>query len=410
LARAFQKPCNPRTIQDRALMRMDTAHRIDRDFVVGLLEDMVATNSVNPTLGRGPGESALSDLIYDALSSIGDLEVRRQSVADGRSNVIAVLRGSSGGRSLMLNGHMDTVGVDGMTIDPFKPFVENGRLHGRGACDMKGALAAMIGALKALVKSESRLHGDLVFSAVVDEEYKSVGIKKLVEEYRADAAVVGEPTEMRVATTHKGFVWIEIEIKGKAAHGSVPEKGVDAIVHAAKVVSRVEKLQENLGTRVHPLLGAPKIHMSTIAGGTDWSIVPEHCLLRLERRTLPGESAASVTDEIEDVLRSIKQQDANLNATCRSPYDMPPLETREDEKIVQLLQQTLVAVTGKETSIIGLPYWTDGALLAQLASIPTCIFGPGDIGVAHSADEYISVEDVLDSAEIYRSIAERFCA
>lgn len=391
-------------------MRMDTAHRTDRDFVVGLLKDMVATNSVNPTLGRGPGESALSDLIYDRLSSIGDLEVRRQPVADGRSNVIAVLRGSGGGWSLMLNGHMDTVGVDGMTVDPFKPSVENGRLHGRGACDMKGALAAMIGALKALVKSEPRLPGDLIFSAVVDEEYKSVGIRKLVEEYRTDAAVVGEPTEMKVATTHKGFVWIEIEIKGKAAHGSVPEKGVDAIVHAAKVVSRVEKLQEKLGTRVHPVLGAPKIHTSTIAGGTDWSIVPEHCLLRLERRTLPGESAASVMDEIDGVLRTIKQQDANFNARARSPYDMPPLETRRDEKIVQILQQALFEVTGTEAPIIGLPYWTDGALLAQLASIPTCIFGPGDIGVAHSADEYISLEDVLDSAEVYRGIAQRFCS
>jgi len=388
-------------------MRMDTAHRTDRDFVVGLLKDMVATNSVNPTVGRGPGESALSDLIYDRLSSIGDLEVRRQPVADGRSNVIAILRGSGGGRSLMLNGHMDTVGVDGMTIDPFKPFVEDGRLHGRGACDMKGAIAAMIGAVKVLVKS--RLHGDLVFSAVVDEEYESAGVRKLVEEYRTDAAVVGEPTEMKVATTHKGFVWIEIEVKGKAAHGSVPEKGVDAILHAAKVVSRVEKLQENLGTRVHPLLGPPKIHMSTIAGGTDWSIVPDRCLLRLERRTLPGELAASVMDEIKGVLQTIKEEDANFNATARSPYDMPPLETQRDEKIVQLLQQTHVELTGKEAPIIGLPYWTDGALLAKLASIPTCIFGPGDIGVAHSADEYISVDDVLNSAEVYRGIAQRFC-
>ena len=310
----------------------------------------------------------------------------------------------------MLNGHMDTVGIDGMTIEPFKPFIENGILHGRGACDMKGALAAMIGAVRSLVDSRSKLRGDLIFSAVVDEEHKSVGIKKLVEKYGADAAVVGEPTEMKVATAHRGFVWIEVETRGKAAHGSVPEKGVDAIVHAAKVVSRLERLQEKLGARVHPLLGTPRIHTSTIAGGTDWSIIPERCVLRLERRTLPGESAASVISEIEEILQGIKQEDSNFNATARSQYDMPPLETGSNEQIVQLLQQTLLEVTGKGAPVVGLPYWTDGALLAKLASIPTCIFGPGEIGVAHSADEYIRVEDVVDSAEVYRGIAQRFCS
>lgn len=389
---------------------MDTAHRIDRDFVVGLLKDMVATNSVNPTLGRGPGESALSDLIYDGLSSIGDLEVRRQYVADGRSNVIAVLRGSGGGRSLMLNGHMDTVGVDGMTIDPFKPSVENGRLHGRGACDMKGALAAMIGALKALVDSGSRLRGDLIFTVVADEEYKSIGTTKLVEECTADAAIVGEPTEMKVATAHKGFVWIEVEIKGRATHGSVPEKGVDAIAHAATIVSKLETLQERLGTFVHPFLGSPKIHMSTIEGGTGWSIVPERCVLRLERRTLPGESTASAVSEIKEILQGIKHEKTDFNASVRISHDQPHLETATTEPIVQLLQETLVGFTGRDTPLIGVPYWTDGALLSKLASIPTCIFGPGDIGVAHSADEYINVDDVIDSAEVYLRIGERFCS
>ena len=389
---------------------MGTGQSIDRDFIVGLLKDMVATNSVNPTVGRGLGESAVSNLIFDRLASIGGLEVRRQSVADGRSNVIAILRGSGGGRSLMLNGHMDTVGIDGMTIEPFKPFVENGMLHGRGACDMKGALAAMIGAVRSLLDSRLKLRGDLVFSAVVDEEYKSLGIKKLVEEYRADAAVVGEPTEMKVATAHKGFVWIEVETKGKAAHGAVPEKGVDAIVHAAKVVSRLEKLQEKLEARVHPLLGTPKIHTSTIQGGADWSIVPEHCVLRLERRTLPGESTASVIGEIEETLQSIKKETIDFSATARSPYDMPPLEIAQAQPIVRLLQQALAETTGRGTPIIGVPYWTDGALLSKLASIPTCIFGPGDIGVAHSANEYVSVQDVLDSAEVYRRIVQRFCS
>jgi len=389
---------------------MHTSEGVDGAFVVDLLKDTVGTNSVNPTVGRGPGESAVADLIYDRLTSIGGLEVRRQPVGDRRSNVIAILKGSGGGRSLMLNGHMDTVGIDGMIVEPFKPFIENGKLHGRGACDMKGALAGMMGALKSLVDSGSELRGDLIFTAVADEEYRSIGTKKLVEEYRADAAIVGEPTEMKTAITHKGFVWIEVEIKGKAAHGSVPEKGVDAIAHAAKVVSGLERLQKRLATRTHPLLGSPKVHTSTIQGGTDWSIIPERCVLRLERRTLPGELVSSVMSEIDEILQDIKRNNRDLEATARSPYDMPPLETAPTELIVQLLQQAVAKVVGREMPITGVPYWTDGALLSKLASIPTCLFGPGDIGVAHSADEHVSVKDVLDSTYVYRTIAQTFCS
>jgi acetylornithine deacetylase len=391
-------------------MDMDPASGIDRSYILDMLKELVATNSVNPTVGRGPGEAAIAWLLRDRLNSIGVLKVRTQPVADGRSNVIGILKGSGGGRSLMLNGHMDTVGVDGMTIDPFKPSIQNGLLHGRGACDMKGALAAMIGAVKSVIDSRMKLRGDLIFSAVVDEEYKSIGIKKLVQEYKADAAIVGEPTNMRVATAHKGFVWIEIEVKGKAAHGSVPEKGIDAIAHAAKIISATERLERELGSKVHPLLGTPKIHASTIQGGTDWSIIPERCVLRLERRTLPGETLKSAMIEIEEILKTIKQENTDFNAVARSPYDMPPLETPESERIVQLARQALAKRTGTEAAVIGVPYWTDGALLSTLASIPTCLFGPGDIGVAHSADEYITIESVVNSAHVYSSIIEGYCS
>ena len=392
------------------MIGMDWAGVIDETYTVDLLKELVATNSVNPNVGNGPGEAAIGKLLRDRLDSIGGLEVRTQPVAEGRSNVIATMKGLGGGRSLMLNGHTDTVGVDGMTIDPFKPSIQNGLLHGRGSCDMKGALAAMIAAMKAVADSGTRLRGDLVFSAVVDEEYKSLGIKKLVQEFRTDAAIVGEPTAMKVATAHKGFVWIEIEVKGKAAHGSVPEKGVNAIAHTAKIVSATEKLARDLGSKVHPLLGTPKIHTSTIQGGTHWSIIPEHCVLRLERRTLPGETPKSVMAEIEEILHTIKQENANFNAVARSPYDMPPLETAESERIVQLTQQALAETTGTEAAVIGVPYWTDGALLSALGSIPTCIFGPGDIGVAHSADEYIALDSVLNSARVYSSIIQRYCS
>ena len=383
---------------------------IDRAFVLDLLNDLVATNSVNPDVGKGPGESSLSNLLLERLSVVSDLEVRQQHVTGDRSNVVAVLRGSGGGRSLMLNGHMDTVGVEGMSIEPFRPVLRDGFIHGRGTCDMKGAIAAMIGAAKSLSRSESKLRGDLTLSFVVDEEHLSLGITKLVEEYKADAAIVGEPTDMRIATAHKGFVWIEIEMKGRAAHGSVPEKGIDAIVHAAKVVNRLNELQDQLRARGHPLLGTPKIHTSTIQGGTHWSIVPDRCVLRLERRTLPGETTALVMKEIEELLDSVRVEDVNFNGEARKIFERPPLETAPNEPIVQTLQQTITEATGTDQSPVGVPYWTDGAILSHSASIPTCLFGPGNIGVAHSPDEYVNEQDVLQAAEIYRSIAGKFCA
>ncbi len=389
---------------------MVPSNTIDHEFVVDLLKDLVATNSVNPTVGRGRGELEISNLIYDRLMSIGGLEVHKQSVSDSRSNLIAILRGSSQGRSLMLNGHMDTVGTERMVIEPFSPIVENDRLHGRGSCDMKGAIAAMIGSAKCLVDSRSKLRGDLVLAFVVDEEYVSVGMKKLIEEYKADAAIVGEPTGMKVATAHKGFVWIEVETRGKAAHGSVPEKGVNAIAHTAKVISGLDTLQQKLTARTHPLLGTPKVHASIIEGGTDWSIVPDRCVLRFERRTLPGESVQSVMTEIQGILHKIKLENPGFEAVARDIYNMPPLETASGEPIVDLLCRTVSEVIGEEQTPIGVPYWTDGALLSSSASIPTCIFGPGDIGVAHSADEYVRLGDVLNSAEVYRRISGQFCS
>ena len=383
--------------------------QIDGAFVEKVLQDLVATNSVNPDVGKGPGETSLSNLLFEQLTNIGRLEVFKQPVTEERANVVAILRGTGGGRSLMLNGHMDTVGVDGMTIEPFRPVVEGGLLHGRGACDMKGAIAAMIGTAKSLAESKSKLRGDVTFSFVVDEEHLSVGIEKLVKEYGADAAIVGEPTNMEIATTHKGFLWIEVEFKGKAAHGSVPEKGVDAIVHAAGLVSRLGELQDALGTITHPLLGSPKIHASKVEGGTHWSIVPDRCVLRLERRTLPGETVNSVMEEIHRLLDSVKQRYPNLDANARHVFERPPLETLPTEPIVEELKRVVLDVTKTNAHIVGVPYWTDGAVLAQSGLIPTCIFGPGDIRVAHSPDEYVDVEDVVRAGEIYGNVVQRFC-
>ena len=381
---------------------------IDRDYLVRLLKKLIEIQSVNPHVEGGAGEVEISNFIADHLESVG-MEVNTQDVVDDRFNVIGVLRGRGGGRSLMMNGHTDTVGGKGMTIEPFKPFIEDDNMHGRGACDMKGPLAGMITAVKALVDSGVKLGGDLFISAVVDEEYKSIGTQRLIREYRSDAVIVGEPTNLQIGIAHKGFIWLEIETRGKAAHGSVPEKGIDAIAKMAKIISRLSTLEESYAEKRHNLVGFPKIHTSMIQGGSEWSIVPDFCRLRLERRTVPGETSSMVTDELDQFLDELSREDPMLSAKIKKIFEGSPMEIAASEAIVKKLQLAVREVKKIEPKMVGAPYWTDAALFVNNAAIPACLFGPGDIGLAHSANEFIKISEVVDSAKIYALTAQTFC-
>jgi len=381
---------------------------IDRDYLVRLLKKLIEIQSVNPHVEGGAGEVEISNFIADHLESVG-MEVNTQDVVDDRFNVIGVLRGRGGGRSLMMNGHTDTVGGKGMTIEPFKPFIEDDNMHGRGACDMKGPLAGMITAVKALVDSGVKLGGDLFISAVVDEEYKSIGTQRLIREYRSDAVIVGEPTNLQIGIAHKGFIWLEIETRGKAAHGSVPEKGIDAIAKMAKIISRLSTLEESYAEKRHNLVGFPKIHTSMIQGGSEWSIVPDFCRLRLERRTVPGETSSMVTDELDQLLDELSREDPMLSAKIKKIFEGSPMEIAASEAIVKKLQLAVREVKKIEPKMVGAPYWTDAALFVNNAAIPACLFGPGDIGLAHSANEFIKISEVVDSAKIYALTAQTFC-
>jgi len=282
-------------------------------------------------------------------------------------------------------------------------------MHGRGACDMKGPLAGMITAVKALVDSGVKLGGDLFISAVVDEEYKSIGTQRLIREYRSDAVIVGEPTNLQIGIAHKGFVWLEIETRGKAAHGSVPEKGIDAIAKMAKIISRLSTLEESYAEKRHNLIGFPKIHTSMIQGGSEWSIVPDFCRLRLERRTVPGETSSMVTDELDQLLDELSREDPMLSAKIKKIFEGSPMEIAASEAIVKKLQLAVREVKKIESKMVGAPYWTDAALFVNNAAIPACLFGPGDIGLAHSANEFIKISEVVDSAKIYALTAQTFC-
>jgi acetylornithine deacetylase len=357
-----------------------------------LLADLVRIESVNPALvPGGSGEEDVARFVAEWLERAG-LEVELYDVAPGRPNVVAVARGSGGGRSLLLNAHTDTVGVEAME-HPFEPVVRDGRLHGRGSYDMKGGLAAAMDAAAAV--ASAGLHGDVIVAAVVDEELASAGTESLVERVRADAAIVTEPTELRVAVAHKGFVGWEIETAGRAAHGSRPDLGVDAIARMGPVLVRVDELAATLAAGAgHPLLGPGSVHASTVEGGQEFSSYPARCLLKGERRTIPGETAELVEREL---LELAGEADARV-VIARDPFEVPATEP-----LVELL-----CLHAGEREPVGVPFWADSALLAA-AGIPTVLFGPRGEG-AHARDEWVDLESVERCARAIEAVARELCA
>lgn len=369
-----------------------------------LLRDLVAIDSVNPSLVPGArGEAEAAACLASALRDIG-LDVTVSEVAPGRPNVVGVLEGAQPGPSLMLCGHLDTVGVEGMT-EPFTPVERDGRLYGRGAQDMKSGMAACAGAA-ALLAGEGLSRGRLIVAGVVDEEYASVGAEALVRDWRADAAVITEPTDLSVAVAHKGFAWLELQTYGKAAHGSRPDEGRDAILAMGRVLGVLERFDQELRARpTHPLLGSGSLHASTISGGTEASMYPAHCRLFVERRTLPGEDGARALHEVEQMLAVLRQNDPEFTADVRlvverSAYDL-------DER-AELPQQLIVAgrARGLEARVTGMTYWTDAAILGA-AGIPTVLFGPRGAGL-HSPVEYVELASVDECAYTLAALARQF--
>ena len=295
------------------------------DPTLELLRDLVAIDSVNPSLVPGAaGEREVARAVAEALRAAG-LQVEVTDAAPGRPNVVGVLDGMAPGRSLMFCGHLDTVGVAGMAA-PFDPIEREGRLYGRGAQDMKGGVAAMIGAARELAERGLPV-GRLIVAAVADEEHASLGAEALVQRWRADAAVVTEPTDMAVAVAHKGFAWVDIVVEGQAAHGSRPSEGRDAILRMGRVLARLEALDRGLQARPpHPLLGAASLHASIVEGGRELSSYPDRCRLQMERRTVPGEAPDAAAAEVEAILTALRRDDATFVASAHVPFSRPPYQ------------------------------------------------------------------------------------
>lgn len=374
------------------------------DAITQLLADLVAIDSVNPQLvSGGAGELAIARFIAGWLANAG-LEVQLDDVQPGRPNVIATARGAGGGQTLLFNGHIDTVGVAGMDT-PHQPRIAGNRLYGRGAYDMKGGVAACMLVMAEIAKR--RLRGDVIFTAVVDEEYAGAGTIDVATKLRADAAIIAEPTELELVIAHKGFVWFEIETQGAAAHGSIPG-AVDAIGQIGPVLVELNALNRRLLAHpTHPQLGSGSLHASLISGGQELSSYPQRCVLALERRTIPGETPAQVEAELAAIIRKLAIDDPRLNAAIRRGVDRAPMETDPAAPVPQLIQRHAAGVLGREVPLVGVPYWTDAASLAQ-QGIPTVLFGACGAG-AHALEEWIDLDSLRQTIEIYLRVATEFC-
>jgi acetylornithine deacetylase len=374
--------------------------------VAELASQLVAIESINPdVVAGGSGELALARFVAEWCERAG-LDTTLTELRPGRANVVAIARGSGGGRSLVLNAHMDTVGVAGMT-DPFVPRLENGRLYGRGAQDMKGSLAACM--LAAVEAKRRRLRGDVIVTGVADEEFASIGTEAIAAGVRADAAIVTEPTDMQVAVAHRGFVHLEVEVEGRAAHGSRPEIGIDAIAKMGRVLVGIVELDKRLRSApTHPRLDSGSVHASLIEGGQEFSSYPARCALQAERRTIPGESAELAEQELREIVERAGAGDPDFRADVRAPISREPFEVAEDAEIVESVRRHATRVLGSSPAIVGVPFWADSALLAS-AGISTVVFGPSGEGL-HSEVEWVDVASLEQCVEIYSAVAAEFCA
>lgn len=382
---------------------------IDEAFVTETARDLVRIESVNPSLDPGgSGEEEIADHTADLLERLG-LEVQRDEPEPGRPSVIGRLPGRGDGPSLMLNAHYDTVGVEGMEA-PFAAEVRDGKLFGRGAYDMKGSLAACLGAVRALREGGVALAGDLWITAVADEEHASLGTRALLERWapgeRPDAAVVTEPTGLRPCVAHKGFVWMEVSTRGRAAHGSKPELGVDANLRMGHVLSEIARLVDELAARpVHPLLGPPSLHVGTLRGGSGISTYAAACRLELERRTLPGETGEQVLAEVRDALDRARERHG-FEPELEHRLTRAPFETDADAPVARALRDSLSAM-GLDAEPTGETPWMDSALLAE-AGIDTVVVGPSGQG-AHAAEEWVDLGSLARLAEVLVRTSTAYC-
>ena len=364
------------------------------NYLVRTLSDLVRINSINPAFSNGTtNEREIAEYLTRAFADLG-MDVNRYEPEPGRVSVVGRRAGTGGGRSLMLNGHIDTVAVDEMA-DPFSAEIRGNRMYGRGAYDMKGGIAACMAAVEGL--GDEPLAGDVLIAAVADEEVASIGMSAVLQHHRTDGAIVTEPTELAVCLACKGFSWIEIETEGRAAHGSRFDLGIDANMRMGRVLVALEELERALRARPpHALVGPPSLHVATLHGGTGASTYAATCKAVIERRMLPAETEAAVLAEIQEII-----------ARARPLLTRGGFEARPDAPIVRALMDTATRHLGAKPPIMGAGYWMDAALIAH-AGIDTVNIGAIGAG-AHAAEEWVDLDSVAQVAAILADTARAFC-
>ncbi|MCE5207150.1 MAG: M20 family metallopeptidase [Chloroflexi bacterium] len=393
-------------------LRTELENRLDVKDVVDVASALVSIESHRDAPGR---ERPCAEKIAEIFTRWG-MQPQIVNVIDERPNVYCHLTGSGGGKTLMLNGHIDTVPAYQMTIPPFQPYEDKGLLYGRGTVDMKGALACMMTAMRILRDLGVPLKGDVIFAAVINEEDRSEGTEFLVRNGpTADRCVVGEPTGMEIMVGHRGLEWLEFEFIGVAAHGGTPHKGVNAISKAARFIRRVEdQLMPELAKRVHPIIGPAVMNFGVIRGGTQPSSVADRCILQMDRRWIPQETLEQVLGDYRQILRQMEDEDPTFKCTMTrmesnmATMDHYPMEIALDDPLVTGLQSILKDM-GIQPKISAFGGWTDASLISNFAHIPTTVFGPGDLSVAHSRCEYVPVEELRLSTIAYALLAADIC-
>lgn len=369
---------------------------------IAILKDLVQISSVNPTLVRdGVGEREIVRYLSE-LFRLEGIQSEVQIIGTDRFSLIARVRGRGGGPRVLLNGHLDTVGVAGM-VTPFEAREIEGKIYGRGSQDMKGGLAAGVAALLALSQNLAQFAGEVVLAAVADEEDRSLGteyfLRQQFREKLFDFCIVLEPTDLKVCTAHKGFAWLEVTVHGKAAHGSRPNEGVDAIRHMGMVLEQLDHLNNRLSsTPLHPLLGSGSLHGSLIEGGREWSSYPDRCVLKYERRTVPPENDETVQNELTGILNKLTMARSDFRAESHLIFSRAPFQQGRQHPMVTQFHRQAVHHFSEFADWGTVSFWTDAALISE-AGIPSVVFGPRGAGL-HSLEEYVIASDVVACAKL----------
>jgi len=398
------------------MVASETIGQTDSAEVIQLLADLVRIPSVNPNYPDGVSESACAEFVEQYLLS-NQIETWRQPVLDNRFNVLARIPGRCSERRVVFEAHLDTVSALGMSVDPYEPRIQDGRLFGRGACDTKGGLAAMMAALVSLKRQAITPACDVILAATVDEEFSYRGVLALCDgldvpaseggaqgtPLTAQLAVVAEPTELQLVAASKGVLRWRIETIGKAAHSSKPHLGSNAIVAMAGVIQALEEDAKGLNRLQHPLLGSPTLSIGVIRGGTQVNIVPDRCSIELDRRLLPSETWQDVFDDYQRLMDDLMKSDPGLQVKMHSPMltDLA-LDVSQNRYLLDHLSSILESMK-LPTQPIGVSFGSDASKLAAIG-IPSVILGPGSIDQAHAADEFVSCEHVILATELYRRI------